>query len=364
VSGSTCRALATGVGFDPSQLWSSPLAAFPKWLGPSRALSERLQRANRLFDFGYHHNVSDQELVRLISEVDKSEAAIEKERATKKRDFKAGVKLLRRFREGFSPDDGFNLRDVNKVKSSRVNSAIKAMRELRSQLQYPHTVVRVPKTKESRRALRQHTAQKIPKGQKLVAVHVTVPDKTKVSVSRGRVSVERQVKDGSLIELFIYLSHVMYTFDEIGDWFEEIKDSLPKGMYSLVVAKQGQIMEPMDRESVAGEMFGYMANYDARDAALDRGVPFASTVIGFRYVASTYKGMLVEQKRFKTEGEIFRDRAKRRRKEERAKIMSRLSVRERRRIERAERQEKARQLRQRKARYRAIRRVVREREQE
>ena len=124
------------------------------------------------------------------------------QRQTIKRDFKAGVKLLRRFRSGFTPDDGFNLRDVNAINSSRINSALKAMRELRASMTFPHKIVRAPKARDSRRALRQHTSQKIPTGQKLVVVHVQVPEKTKVSVRHGMVRIERFVRDGSVIEQF------------------------------------------------------------------------------------------------------------------------------------------------------------------
>lgn len=339
------------------------MAAIPKWLAPSLPVWKRFVDAWIRYDDAYRSDASEEYIAHTSKLLDEAEAAIQKERATKKRDFKAGVKLLRRFRSGFDADDGFNLREVNRIKSSRVNSALKAMRELRSLLQYPHKVIRVPKSRLGRRAVLVHTTHKIAKGQKLVPVHVQVPDKTTVRIKGGSVRVERQVKDGSVIEQFFYLPRVMYSFDEIADWFEAVELMMPDGFYTLHVAKQGQVMEPISKSLWGERLRSYWGTYDARDEER-ASLPFASTVVGFRYVASTLRGALVESKRFRTEAEIFRDLAKQRRKEERAKVMSRLPPRERRRIEREERQEAARKRRQQKAKYRAIRRVIREREDE
>lgn len=252
------------------------------------------------------------------------------ERAARKQYVRAGIKQLRRYAKGFDASEGYSLTDLKNIHPSRVAKVLKYTPYINELRASPHVEVSAT-SRKMRKALEQRTAQQFIPKQKRYVVHVADPENTKVSVRQGRVSEIREVGGkAKIVQTFYPLPERAVSFDHIADMLEEeMLGEMPKrGHYVLETETHGpvRIQAPMEHGRLVREMRSEWTRYDYGNLQLDphQSRHFASSVTGFRMVATTVEGVDVYARRAPTLRQKYLEHHREQKLEEFGRVQRRL----------------------------------------
>lgn len=235
---------------------------------------------------------------------------------------KEDVRFLRRFVDGFTVADGFDLRGLTTFSAKQINKIKKAAAPLKQVYVTPHVVVR-PRSVQSKRALAQHTGQRS-KSQRNFIVPVPAIEGTKVEVKRysktvkkkdksgrtrkttkitPRVQVERTAGTVKVRDRFYYLPRKPDSFDDIVDMVTEMLPEMPDGFYVMINSNHGMIGESTKKSRIIDDLNHFWRIYDM--AGVNTGL--AGTVLGYRYVSDNLQGARELTVQRRTQRELWRD---------------------------------------------------------
>lgn len=202
--------------------------------------------------------------------------------ATRLRDYREGVKLLRRLTNDFRAEDGYDLRKIKGFSSSKLSRITRLAADARSIVSAP-AVRFIPRKRSSVSAVRKHTGQRLPK-QKVWYVPTPKPDQTKVEIKRGKLQTARQVRGGKVYDRYFYFPRRPKSFDDVIEMTEEMLPDMPKGFYLLMQSRYGFIGGGSDRDQLLTYLNSWFAVYDKMTGHEELG----ATILGFRWTGSTF----------------------------------------------------------------------------
>jgi len=240
------------------------------------------------------------------------------------------VKLLRKYSDSFSPEEGFNLRDVKSFSASRLKEIRAKGAHIRQLLSRPHKVVR-PRSSTSEKALQNFTRQKI-KGQKAWIVHTDQPDKKRVKVVKGAVEVQKPVKGGVIRERFYLLPKSGRNADQVLKMLEKMLPDLPDGHYIAINKRYGAIGGSIERKLLLREMEDQLYAYQKREEAAEefdrkRRDSYARAIIGFQWLGPNLAAAQKWRRRVTAEREAYQSHRLTMRNRQRADVLKKYTKR-------------------------------------
>jgi hypothetical protein len=219
-------------------------------------------------------------------------------RAARTANIRADLKLVRRYREGFTPSDGYDGRDVRRLNPQRLAKLTRAAGDLRRRLTVPHVVKRVPRTEKT---VRQRLAQLAPQGARAVSVKqfivpVVDPARSRIVIRNRRVEVQRDYAGQVLTDRYFLLPRIRVRvgFDDVIRATEKLLREMPDGHYGVIMDQHGLAGPSADKERLVPMLRSWAAEYSG--IAGKRGT--AGAVVGFvRIGDSAYDANLTELRR-------------------------------------------------------------------
>lgn len=244
-----------------------------------------------------------------------------------KGDLKSALGLVRKHVNGFTADDGYDLR--GKLDARRVQKVLTMAGKLRELLASPHDLVRVPtrtriKTEtrkkgrktikvrkkvrvpdvKAKKSLTQFTQQRI-RNAKHFIVHKPA-DNFKVGLDRGNVFIQgnfgRRVVTRS--SFYLFPRRPRYP-NELVAMSRRMLKSMPDGFYVMLTAAHGDTGEPFDKGQLINRLNDYLMAYEVDEHGLPTG--FSEALIGFRFMSTTLDGAITQRSQISARRERIRE---------------------------------------------------------
>lgn len=263
--------------------------------------------------------------------------------------YKESIKLVREFYPGYGVQQGVQLgtRSIVRISANKLRAIKSLAADLRARLATPNVKVRA-KAKKSRQILSKHTHQK-DRGQRRYIIPVEDSGISKAKIVKGRVQITRRLPKGEVTERYYYLPRRATRFDyeteqdyedrdedspddedlefmrrhSVVGMTEDLLPEMPKGWYAIINTQSGWIGAPSRRDLILSDLRSNWSKYDP--VGVDETGGVASTIVGYKWIASTPDKALKKITERTTKRELFRqNEAKRaRQKKARSRAISR-----------------------------------------
>ncbi len=224
-------------------------------------------------------------------------------RARVKTDIKLGLRLARKLYKGLTPDEGFDLRHVERWSAAKLKKARERIAQARTLTSRPYQL-KTPTTRAQRKKLQTFTGQDLPYQTRFV-VHVQDTKLDKVRIQRGQVTIVREYPSGAKGYQRVYRfrdynnNQQPATFNGMKRITRKMLADMPATIrkkpvyYILQTVPHGNIGSAVTKSRVMDLLERYHNQYDADK----RHTGFAEVVIGFYMTGSDAQTTREEKQR-------------------------------------------------------------------